>query len=76
VNQHKYQCESVQKGWKPLPPIVFTVQGKEGINLIDAVKMNFSCLDNRDDAMFVSNEMGSSVSLRIDVRPHYRIGSN
>ncbi|KAF9789471.1 hypothetical protein BJ322DRAFT_537059 [Thelephora terrestris] len=71
VQQNMYRCESAQR-WKPLPPIDFIVQGCEGINLVDAMNMNFSHLDDRDDPMFADKETGNTVSLRIDFVGHQR----
>ena len=72
VQQTKYQCDSTQKNWDPLPPIDFAVKAeegiKEGINLNDALNMNSSPLDGRDDPMFMDGQTGNSVSLRIKVR--------
>ena len=71
VMQIKYQCENVQKDWKPLPPITFvTVQGWEGINLVDALNMRFN-FNGRDDAMFTQDGVGNAISLRVEVRSHY-----
>lgn len=67
VDQTKYQCETVQNGRKLLPPIVFSVNGKEGVNLVDAIDNHFSGLDGRDDYMFTNRYIGSCISLRIEL---------
>ena len=70
VLQIKYQCKSVQKNWKPLPSIPFAVRGRDGINLEDALNMCFS-FDGRDDEMFTQDDVGNTISLRMEVRPNY-----
>ncbi|KAF9644561.1 hypothetical protein BDM02DRAFT_3190509 [Thelephora ganbajun] len=64
VEQIMYESENTQKDWKPLPPIPFTVKGREGINLVDAMNEYFGDLDERDDLMFVDENTGTSVSCR------------
>jgi hypothetical protein len=72
VEQTRYECVSAQKRWEPLPPIVFTVEGgKEGIDLVNAMKMDYSYFDDRDKPMF----SGGAISLRMEVRPSSYIGS-
>ncbi|KAF9785292.1 hypothetical protein BJ322DRAFT_1108747 [Thelephora terrestris] len=70
VTQTKYYPETAQKSQEHLPPVDFTVQGNAGIRLTDALNMNFSHLDGRDDLMFVEGDAGPSVSLRIDFQGH------
>ena len=71
VLQIKYKCENIQEYWKPFPPMPFTVQGREGINLVDALNMGWAGLDGRDDAVFTQSGVGNSISLRMKVRSHY-----
>lgn len=70
MEQIKYKCETMQKDWTPLPPIPFTVQGHEGIDLGNAMQMNYSHLEHRDDPMFTDGATGGSISLRMEVRAH------
>jgi len=68
VEQDPYHCEISQKGWIPLPPIVFKDKGKEGIRLTDAMNLHFDGPDDRDDPMFEDGNIGNSVTFRIRVR--------
>jgi len=70
VEQTRYQCDSMQNGWKPLPSIAFTVQGREGVNLVDAMNMSFSLFDQRDVQMFTNGRTGNSISLRMEFVGH------
>ncbi|KAF9649189.1 hypothetical protein BDM02DRAFT_1945988 [Thelephora ganbajun] len=70
VEQIMYESENPQKDWKHLPPITFTVKGREGINLVDAMNPYFSDLDGRDDPMFVDENTGTSVSCRMKFVGH------
>ena len=69
VEQIPYKPENVQKGWTALPSIYFKVKGMGGVKLTDAMGQSsgFSDLDDRDDPMFTSGGVGSSVSCRINV---------
>ena len=71
IAQDPYKCENLQKGWTPLEPIDFTVNGKEGMRLADAMSRRFCGLDGRDDYMFGNGGLGTSVSCRIHVRGFY-----
>jgi hypothetical protein len=67
VPQLKYYCESTQKGFRPLPPLYFTVEGNEGIKISNTMNMTFAHLYGPNDPMFVEGDTGPSVSLRIHV---------
>ena len=71
VLQTKFKLGITQKDWKPFPPIPFTVQGREGINLVDALNRHWAGLDGRDDAVFTQDGVGNSIALRMKVRSHY-----
>ena len=71
LTQTEYQCDIEQKGRKRHPPIAFTThKGVQGINLDDALNMNFPHLDGRDDPMFKDGFTGNSISLRIQLVGH------
>lgn len=64
--QTEYHCHNEQKGRKHHTPIDFTThEGIQGINLEDALNMNFPGLDRRDDPMFKDGSINNSISLRI-----------
>jgi len=54
--------------------IVFSVNGKCGYPLVDALRKQYRGLDGRDDKMFV--DFKSSISLRLEVRPPAPAWSN
>jgi len=47
--------------------VLFSVNGKCGYPLVDALRKQYRGLDGRDDKMFV--DFKSSISLRLEVRP-------
>jgi len=78
VEQTVYQPPNVQKDWRPLPSVGFTIleEGRrlEGINLEDALNQRYSHLDGRDDPMFEDESIGNSVACRMKVRGHFHNG--
>ena len=68
MEQVPYHCKTQQKGWTPLPSIDFRVQGRDGMNLTDALNVRFDGPDGRDDLMFTHDSIGNSVSCRMEVR--------
>ena len=69
VDQIASQDGNMQENWKPLPPINFTVLGKEGIQLTDAIDPYFSGLDGCEDPV-----PGGSWEPRVRVHEHYYVG--
>lgn len=72
--QTRWNLGNASIGWKPLPPVAFTVDGKEGINLVDALDMGFSHLDDHDDLIFVEDGIRYPVWMSVDVLPYPRHG--
>jgi len=72
VEQTAYKSPNTQNSWRPLPSIDFKVlEGErklEGINLEDALNQYYSYLDGRDDFMFGDENIGNSISCRMEVR--------
>ncbi|KAF9785328.1 hypothetical protein BJ322DRAFT_1108780 [Thelephora terrestris] len=65
VRQKKYEVPNKQK-WDKLDDIVFTVRGRDGIELPQAMDTYFNGPDDRDLLMFTNGEVGSSISCRIN----------
>ena len=63
-----YQFLDARPGWTPRPPIDFKVEGMKGLKLTDAMDLCFGGLDGHDDPIFVYDDVGDSITCRMDVR--------
>lgn len=67
VEQVPYTYDVAQTGWTPLEAIDFKVKGVKGMRLTDAMNLRFDGPDERDELMFQSGGVGTSISCRIHV---------
>ena len=69
AEQILYNRDNPRGGWVPkFHSIDFTVYGREGIKLTDAMNLCFDGPDGRYHPMFTHESIGTSVSCRIEVR--------
>ena len=76
VRQVAYQSGSSRDLWSKLPNIDFRVRGLEGIRLTDALNVHSDELDQRDDLMFATSDVGTAISCRILVCALYNSDFN
>ena len=67
LRQIAYESGNEQKNRPQFVDINFSVGGKEGIRLPDAMDRIFDGPDGRDELMFTNENIGSSISCRIIV---------
>jgi len=65
IPQERYSNGRHQHGFKPLESISFSTNGLVGINLVDALRKNFTGLDGRDDPMLQGGPGGISCRLSV-----------
>ena len=66
IPQKVYDLGRKQQGFTPSKPIYFSVDGRPGINMGDALRERFTGLDGRDDLML--QDASSAISCRLSVR--------
>jgi len=67
VPQLPYVCENIQKNWTQKPLVCFSMRGRPGVKLLDALDGKFEGIDNGDDFPFDINYRG--ITIRMHVGP-------